>query len=496
MVAPAPHPLHMRWLESCCSAENDTASEVKANDLSLAQFSTAECPLDYRLDYQGPLHPLTEPDVLDLTMGPPWASLDDGWSHATPRQRSLKDRIKLPKMLRYPEPPGVSSDDPEHVRQEVLLRTFQEFVLELHQGLHMTQLTPNQDYSDLHCQILDDLQTLKVELDSGCIVEFPLCQVSKVYRMCKSEDKPCPGGRSPICSARWGTPRGVPALPSWGVPYSTIPTAPIAEATAETTVEATAEATAEATVEATGGEHIVVTEFTRRKLAFVFDDVPAAQHFYLCIELLVRWAHEARSGGGSKTPRRHPMTSPRRKAGPIVPIFATLNELDEASDGQPWPNSARQTWGGQAWPPSARTVPDGWPTSARASAAPNFHEVDLDRSTFADTATTRDAWLRRAAIGHVGPPGAIGHVGPPGAIGHVGPPGAISTLIREEKPEACPQEDAPKKTVAMEAAAAAVNQEQPHQVQAGAEDTADDVKTSEAVPPRPLILGSVRGDQI
>merc|ERR1712008_661798 len=113
--------------------------------------------------------------------------------------------------------------------------------------------------------------------------------------------------------------------------------------------------------------------------------------------------------------------------------------------------------------------------------------VDLDRSTFADTATTRDAWLRRAAIGHVGPPG---------AIGHVGPPGAISTLIREEKTEACPQEDAPKKTVAMEAAAAAVNQEQPHQVQAGAEDTADDVKTSEAVPPRPLILGSVRGDQI
>jgi len=320
----------------------------------------------------------------------------------------------------------------------------------LHQGLHMTQLTPSQDYSDLHCQILDDLQTLKVELDSGCIVEFPLCQVSKVYRMCKSEDKPCPGGRSPICSARWGTPRGVPTRASSGVPNSTISTAP--------------------TEQATGGEHIVVTEFTRRKLAFVFDDVPAAQHFYLCIELLVRWAQELRSGGGSKTLRRHPMTSPRRKAGPIVSLFATLNELDEASNGQLWPNEARQTWVAQTWSPPTGQVPDGWPTFARASAAPGFHEAGLDRNPLADTATTRDAWLQRAAIGHVGPPG------------------AISTSIREDKPEGCPPGDAPRKTI--------VNEEQPHQVQAGAQDTADDVKTSEEVQLRPLSLSSIRGDQI
>jgi len=450
----------MSWFESCCSAESDAATEVKANELSLAQLSTGETPPACK--GPKPLHPLTEPDVLDLTVGPPWASLDDGWSHATPRQRSLKDRIKLPKMLRYPEPPGVSSDDPEDVRRAVLLRTFQEFVLELHQGLHMTQLTPSQDYSDLHCQILDDLQTLKVELDSGCIVEFPLCQVSKVYRMCKSEDKPCPGGRSPICSARWGTPRGVP--------NPTIPAAP--------------------PVEAAGGEHIVVTEFTRRKLAFVFDDVPAAQHFYLCIELLVRWAQEVRSGGGSRTPRRHPMTSPRRKAGPIVPIFATLNELDEASDGQPWPSSARQ-WGGQAWPTSARHDPDGWPMSARTTVAPSIGEANLNRISFAaDAAATRDAWLRRAAVGHVGPPG------------------RLATLPREERPGVCLPGDAPRKTIANEVAtadllvdkkatAAAVDQEQPHRVQAGAEDTVDDVKMSEeAPPPRPLFLGTVRGDQI
>merc|ERR1712232_1089571 len=113
----------------------------------------------------------------------------------------------------------------------------------------------NQDYSEIHCQILEDLQTLKVDQGSGCIIEFPLAAVSKVYRIVKNCDQWHSAG---------------PNLPQ-GVLDSR-------------------------------AEHIVVVEFMRRKLAFVFDEIAAAQSFLMCMELLIRRAQECRRETG---PVRH-----------------------------------------------------------------------------------------------------------------------------------------------------------------------------------------------
>merc|ERR1719343_519155 len=199
-------------------------------------------------------------------------------SPITPRQRHFRDRISLPKLRRYPLPPSCSPDDPEEIRQEELQRVYTEFVLDLHRGIHMTQLTSNQDYSDIHCQILEDLQTLKVDQGSGCIIEFPLSAVSKVYRIVKNDDK-------------WysaGTLTGP----------SPMPPLPLSSA-----------------------EHIVVVEFMRRKLAFVFSDIKVAQRFLVCIELLIRRAQESRAdeaGAGSRKGRGS-------GSGTIAPMFSSFS---------------------------------------------------------------------------------------------------------------------------------------------------------------------------
>merc|ERR1711862_1019273 len=93
------------------------------------------------------------------------------------------------------------------------------------------------------------------------IIEFPLTAVSKVYRIVKNDDKWYSAG-----SLNGPTP---------------MPPLPLANA-----------------------EHIVVVEFMRRKLAFVFNEIVAAQSFLMCMELLIRRAQECRSdvkqrkGGG------------------------------------------------------------------------------------------------------------------------------------------------------------------------------------------------------
>jgi len=121
--------------------------------------------------------------------------------------------------------------------------------MDLHKGIHLTQLNSNQDYSDIHCQIMEDLQTLKVDQGSGCIVEFPLGSVSKVYRIVKNDDKWYSAGTS-------GGPSPMPPLPL------------------------------------SNAEHIVVIEFMRRKLPFVFNDIGTAQRFLMFIELVIRRAQE------------------------------------------------------------------------------------------------------------------------------------------------------------------------------------------------------------
>jgi len=239
----------------CCNCRDDANTEFQVVQLTSDVME---------LDLAQPVHLLTTQDPFDATVTPRSHSKAGGERGfaATARQKNLKDRIVLPTMRRYPIPLSCSSEDSEEWRRQELLKVYQEFVLDLHKGIHMTQLTSDQDYSDIHCQIREDLQTLNIDQGSGCIIEFPLIGVSKVYRIVKND------GKWYNASSLSG-PAPMPSL--------------------------------------SNAEHIVVVEFMRRKLAFVFSEVKAAQSFLMCMELLIRRAQESRynsSATGEKTGTR------------------------------------------------------------------------------------------------------------------------------------------------------------------------------------------------
>jgi len=154
----------------------------------------------------------------------------------TPCQRDLKDRVRLPAMMKYPVPEECSDNDPEDIHVATLLRIFQGFVVDMHRGVYMTQVSSTDEHSDMHCQLQDDLLTLKVDQGSGCVIEFPLTAVTRIYRILRDISK-----SSSILSR---------------------------------------------------AEHMVVVEFTRRKLVLVFGDMQDAKSFIMCMELLVRFAQE------------------------------------------------------------------------------------------------------------------------------------------------------------------------------------------------------------
>merc|ERR1740138_297245 len=89
----------------------------------------------------------------------------------------------------YPVPPSCTADDSEEHRKRKLLEMLQEFAIDLHTGMYLTQLTSNRDYSDIHCQLMEDMTTLKLDQSNGRIIEFPLTNVSKVYRIVKEDEK-------------------------------------------------------------------------------------------------------------------------------------------------------------------------------------------------------------------------------------------------------------------------------------------------------------------
>lgn len=200
-----------------------------------------------------PVHLLTQRDALDITV----QKLAE--QNHTPRLQGFRDGVRLPLLRRYPVPPGCSPDDSEDFRRSELLRVYQDFTVELYKGVHMTQLGVNQDYSNIHCQILEDLQTLKVDQGSGCIIEFPLSAVSKIYRIVKNDN-------------RWFKAGSLTGP-------SPMPPLPLSNA-----------------------EHIVVVEFMRRKLAFVFSDMDQAHRFLMCMELLIRRAQEVCQESGLLMP--------------------------------------------------------------------------------------------------------------------------------------------------------------------------------------------------
>lgn len=189
-------------------------------------------------------HSLMQTDSFDMTFTPRSFNGTMRPSSETPRQHTLRESLELPTLHTYPVPPSSTSEEAEEVRKRKLLDMYQEFALDLHTGMYLTQLTSNRDYSDIHCQLMEDMQTLKLDQSNGRIIEFPLTGVSKVYRIVKNDDK-------------------------WYSAGSSVPGS-----------------------QAANTEHIVVVEFMRRKLAFVFKELQVAQRFLMCMELLIRRAQQ------------------------------------------------------------------------------------------------------------------------------------------------------------------------------------------------------------
>jgi len=195
------------------------------------------------LDSRG-LQPITRTDSFDITFGQTLFNPGNGPMMISPRVQGLRARLDLPVLHHYPSPPNCSSDEPEDSKMRKLMAMYQEFTVELHAGVHLSQLTSTNDYSDIHCQLMDDLQTLKLDQSNGHIIEFPLTGVSKIYRIIKSND----GGYYNAATLSNGSP--------------------------------------------TSMEHIVVVEFQRRKLAFVFQELQTSCRFLTCMELLIRRAQQ------------------------------------------------------------------------------------------------------------------------------------------------------------------------------------------------------------
>lgn len=190
-------------------------------------------------------HLITRADSFDITFTPrSLHTLSTRSTPITPRQKCLRETLELPMLHTYPIPPNCSADEAEDERKKKLLDMYQDFALDLHAGMYLTQLTSNRDYSDIHCQLMEDMQTLKLDQSNGRIIEFPLTGVSKVYRIVKNDDK-------------------------WYSAGTPVPGGPTANT-----------------------EHIVVVEFMRRKLAFVFKELHVSQRFRMCMELLIRRAQQ------------------------------------------------------------------------------------------------------------------------------------------------------------------------------------------------------------
>mmetsp|Transcript_121168 Transcript_121168/g.314642 ORF Transcript_121168/g.314642 Transcript_121168/m.314642 type:complete len:292 (-) Transcript_121168:485-1360(-) len=235
----------LEWMLGCCSCAGCDAHVGQA-ELQV-QLSS-----DFAIQ-SARRHLLTRGDSFDITFTP--RSLGDGEPRSphqaggrpgllTPRQRDLRDNLELPSLNTYPVAPSCTSDDGEEERRTKLLAMYQEFALDLHTGMYLTQLTSNRDYSDIHCQLMEDMTTLKLDQSNGRIIEFPLTNVSKVYRIVKNDDK-------------------------FYTPGTVVPSEKGAKS-----------------------EHIVVVEFLRRKLAFVYKEVAVAQRFMICMELLIRRAQQ------------------------------------------------------------------------------------------------------------------------------------------------------------------------------------------------------------
>mmetsp|Transcript_70593 Transcript_70593/g.202253 ORF Transcript_70593/g.202253 Transcript_70593/m.202253 type:complete len:285 (-) Transcript_70593:6-860(-) len=258
------------WMLGCCSG---------AGCDSYGGQAELQVHLSSDRSSQSKQHVLTRGDSFDITFTPrsfgdpsgqQEITLESSTSRSgplTPRQQNLRSQLELPSLNTYPVPPNSGPEDTEEERKGKLLQLYQEFALDLHTGMYLTQLTSNRDYSDIHCQLMEDMTTLKLDQSNGRIIEFPLTNVSKVYRIVKNDDRWYTAGATPPAGANLNT------------------------------------------------EQIVVVEFMRRKLAFVFKELQVSQRFLICMELLIRRAQQkqAKKALRSLTPTFPPQNAQSRQ---------------------------------------------------------------------------------------------------------------------------------------------------------------------------------------
>ena len=77
----------------------------------------------------------------------------------------------------------------EYQERDVLLGIFREFALDLNRGRYLTQLGSNQDYSVIHCQVMDDMQTLKVDQGNGFLAAGFYGKIGIRQLVCQQDQK-------------------------------------------------------------------------------------------------------------------------------------------------------------------------------------------------------------------------------------------------------------------------------------------------------------------
>lgn len=169
----------------------------------------------------------------------------------TPRQRDLHSQLELPELEYYPSPPGCEPGEAEDEQRRQLLDLLRNFAIELIRGTFFKQMMADRTYADIHCQLTEDLLIFKCDRCDGRIIEFPLSNVSKIYRLMK-------------VSGRWirADTKNEHALRDAGVEPD--------------------------------GEHLIVVVFSRRKLAFMFAELRQCLRFLLCMQLLIWRAQQKR----------------------------------------------------------------------------------------------------------------------------------------------------------------------------------------------------------
>lgn len=245
------------WQCGCNNCETDAGAE----DIQVQMLSS-----EYSQPGNNQQHELTSGDSFDITFTP--RSMEaEGFravNPVTPRQRDLQGQLELPALESYPLPPWSSPNMPADVQRQQLLQDYQGFALDLHRGMYLTQLMADRSYSDIHCQLMEDMSTLKLDQSTGRIIEFPLANVSKVYRLTKNAGK-------------W-----YPAEKQKEVPPES--------------------------------EQIIVVVFSKRKLAFVFRELKTCQRFMFCLELLI-WRAQQLEG----VPLLRSSATPKYRSLPAAP---------------------------------------------------------------------------------------------------------------------------------------------------------------------------------